>query len=154
MMCPYQDDLTAFVDRELPVLRFHEMTEHLSTCDACRGIESLLRRTVAQLHALPAYEPSPLMRQAVMKRLESRKQPSWFESLLSPRRLVPALVAVTAAAVVLVFSRRETRLDLTDHRDFEIAQNMEMVEDYELLGLQTPEDIEAVQQLHELEVQR
>ena len=58
MSCGYEEDLTAYLDGELPPSRQEEVGRHLSGCGACREVEARLRRSVERLATLPAFEPS------------------------------------------------------------------------------------------------
>jgi anti-sigma factor RsiW len=49
MSCPFEEDLTAYVDAELPPARRVEVETHLRGCAECQGTEALLRRTLARL---------------------------------------------------------------------------------------------------------
>jgi hypothetical protein len=85
------------------------------------------------------------------------EQPSWFERLRASFLLTRAL---PAAALAIAFALVFTRLTSIRHReafelrDYELAANMELIEDYEVLGLESPEDVELVQHLHEFEEPR
>ena len=58
MSCPFEEDLTAYVDTELPPARRAEVEAHLRGCAGCQGTEALLRRTLARLAELPEPVPS------------------------------------------------------------------------------------------------
>ena len=58
MSCPFEEDLTAWVDGELPAARRAEVAEHLGSCAGCQGTEALLRRTLARRAELPEPVPS------------------------------------------------------------------------------------------------
>ena len=52
MSCPFEEDLTAYVDGELPPARRAEVEAHLGGCAGCQGTEALLRSTVARMAEL------------------------------------------------------------------------------------------------------
>lgn len=157
MGCAFEDDLTAYVDGELPATRMKEVEVHLTGCASCRATEGLLRRTVAQLAALPApaFEPTPRLRREVLARIDEPTLWERLKGLLRPVVLVPSLGAVAAAAVLFVATRHRgeavdiNQLELASN--LEVASNMEMLEDYDVLGVDSPDDLEVVQHLHELE---
>lgn len=155
MSCTFEDDLTAYVDGELPAARREEVAAHLGTCPECRATEGLLRRTLAQLPALPQFVPSPSLRREVLAKVDALP-PTLGErlrALLRPTVLVPT--AALAAALVLVLrvgGGTEPGLDVTDPGVLELAANMELVEDYDVAGLDDVDDLEVVAHLHELEV--
>ena len=92
MSCGFEEDLTAYVDGELPPARREEVTAHLDTCAGCRSTHALLRHTVARLAELPAYEPSSATRRAVMAKLDALPVPWWkrLRKWLRPVVLVPS----------------------------------------------------------------
>lgn len=155
MSCTFEDELTAYVDGELPAARQREMEAHLGTCPDCRATEGLLRRTMAQLPALPPFVPSPSMRREVLAKVDALP-PTLGErlrGLLRPSVLVPtAAMACALVLVVRLGGGGEPSLDVTDPGVLELAANMELVEDYDVAGLDDVDDLEVVAHLHELEV--
>jgi anti-sigma factor RsiW len=155
MSCGFEEDLTAYVDGELPPPRRAEVEAHLGTCAGCRATHALLRNAVARLAELPAFEPSPATRRAVLAKLDALPEPWWerLKRLLRPAVLVPSMGLATAVAVALwVAPGPDAPPELADPAEMELAANLELAEDYELLGLDTAEDLEVVANLHELEV--
>jgi len=164
MGCAFEEDLTAFVDGELPAVRAKALEGHLPTCASCRATEGLLRRTVVQLTALPApaFTPNPRLRREVLARLDPQEAPqearllTWLKALLRPVVVFPSLgaLAATVLALVLVSQHREA----TDTGQFELAselevvRNLDVLEDYEVLGMDSAEDLDVVQNLDELGV--
>lgn len=155
MSCGFEEDLTAYVDGELPPPRRAEVEAHLGTCAGCRATHALLRHAVARLAELPAFEPSPATRRAVLAKLDALPEPWWerLKRLLRPAVLVPSMGLATAVAVALwVTPGSDAPPELADSAVMELAANLELAEDYELLGLDNAEDLEVVASLHELEV--
>ena len=110
MSCTVEEDLTAYVDGELSVVEAARVRSHLAACSGCRQTEALLRRTMAEVAMLPAYEPSPALRRRVLAEIEALPRP-WSERMrrwLSPGALAPAGVALAAAAVVAVVVGQRT----------------------------------------------
>lgn len=157
MSCEFEEDLTAYLDRELPPLKHRQLEVHLPTCRGCTDTVALLRRTLHALEALPAFVPSAQLRRDVLNRISAQPQ-GWLDRLkaaLRPGVLVPALT-LTAALVVAVVTVNRLGPDapaLDDVVDLELAANLEVVEDLDVLGLESPEDLEVVQHLDELEGQ-
>ena len=153
MSCGYEEDLTAYLDGELSPSRREEVSRHLSACSACHQVEAGLRRAVEHLATLPAFEPSAALRRAVLNRLDEEptgllvRLRAWFRPVV----LVPSL-GLLAAVVAVVVASPGPRLELSDASQLELAANMEVVEDLELLGVDDLADLEVVEQLHELEV--
>ncbi|HVE81520.1 MAG TPA: zf-HC2 domain-containing protein [Myxococcales bacterium] len=164
MSCAYEEDLTAYVDQELPPLKLRQLEGHLPSCQSCTATLALLRRTVSALEAMPAFSPSPALRRAVLTRI-SEEPPSLLDrlrGLLRPRFMVPALSAAALLAVgvaVVQLSRRgegpaaDAPLMVADATEFELVKNLDLVEDLDVVGLESPEDLEVVEHLDELEGQ-
>lgn len=161
MSCAFEEDLTAYVDRELSPLRLRQLEEHLPGCAGCAQTLSLLKRAVQALEAMPAFSPSPQLRRNVLSRI-SEEVPLWdrLRELLRPKVLVPALSACAVLAVAVAVqlaqapgSPGEAPLLVADASELELIQNMEMMEDLDVLGLESAEDLEVVERLQELEGQ-
>lgn len=155
MSCAEEEDLTAYVDGELAPPHRARVEAHLGTCAACQRTERLLRVTVARMAEVSAFTPSPSTRREVLARVDALP-PTWRErlaALLRPGVLVPSLgVAAAAVLAVLVVGRGggEPALEEWDPGALEVATNLELVEDYEVLGLTSSDDLEVVENLHEL----
>ncbi len=162
MSCAFEEDLTAYVDRELPELKARQLEGHLPGCASCAQTLALLERTVSALEAMPAFAPSPQLRRAVLTRI-SQEPPSLLDRLrgfLRPQVLVPALSAAALLAVGVAVTQMARRhepsgpdapLMVADATELELAQNLELVEDLDVVGLESPEDLEVVEHLDELE---
>jgi len=156
MSCTFEEDLTAYVDGELSPARRAEVEAHLGTCAECHSTEALLRRTMTSLAALPEFKPSADTRRAVLAKVDALPLPLWerLKALLRPSVLVPSLGLAAALGGVLLFAGQESQsLDVTDAGALELAANLELVEDYDIVGLDSSEDLEVIENLHELEVQ-
>jgi anti-sigma factor RsiW len=155
MSCPYEEDLTAYVDGELAPARRAGMEAHLGGCAGCQGTEALLRRTVARMAELPESTPSPAMRREVLAKLDALP-PTLGErlrALLKPSVLVPAAgLAAVAGLALYTAAPSEPTLEVADAGTLELAMNLEVVEDYDVVGLDNGEDLEVIASLHELEV--
>jgi len=155
MSCPFEEDLTAYVDRELSTLRERQVSLHLPTCASCRSTLGLLERTVARVETMPAFEPSAGLRRAVLNRID--QPPALLDRLraaLTPGVMMPSFGLAAAALVVVVLNqsnRNPPGPPLLEPGQLELATNLEMVEDYDVLGLESPEDVEVVRNLKELE---
>jgi len=151
MSCSNAGELTAYLDRELPVFQLKQIESHLASCRECRSTERLLRKTVVRLAELPALELSNVTRRNVLSQLDeaaNRSIGSRLKALWRPQVLFPSL-GLALAVIVLVISREP--LELRDARLFEVGANLELAEDYEVVGLSSLDDLEVVQHLHELE---
>jgi anti-sigma factor RsiW len=154
MSCTFEEDLTAYVDGELPAARRGEVEAHLGGCADCRATEALLRRTLEPLATLPEFVPSASMRREVLAKVDALP-PTLRErlrALLRPGVLVPAAAVAGAALLALNLGGGEPSLEVTDPGVLELAANLDLVEDYEVVGLESIDDMEVVAHLHELEV--
>jgi anti-sigma factor RsiW len=152
MSCAYEEDLTAFVDRELPDLRARQIEAHLPGCEACRATLALIQRTVEQLASLPELETSPSLRRLVLRRVDELPEGFWSRARgwLRPVVLVPAMGMAAAAAVAVVVVERD-RSAPASLDQLVVAENLEVLEDMDVVGLDSPDDLEVVAQLDELE---
>lgn len=156
MSCAFEEDLTAYLDGELPQARSAEVKAHLAGCPDCRATEALLRSTVEQLHALPAFEPSRAMRRELLAKVDAIPPP-WLERLKAffrPWVLLPTGGVVAAAVVLAVIGlehRHRRPMELSAPAQLELAMNYDVVENYEVLGVDSPEDLDVVEHLQDLE---
>lgn len=158
MSCSYEEDLTAYVDGELSPSDRARVEAHLGTCAGCQGTERLLRLTVARMAEVPDFTPSPSARRDVLARVDALPL-TWrerFANLLRPGVLVPSAgLAAVAVLTLLVAGRTRVETPALEEWDpgaIEMAANLELAEDYEVLGLDSSEDLEVVENLHELGV--
>jgi len=155
MSCAFEEELTAYIDGELPPPRRAEVEAHLGTCAECRSTEGLLRRTLVQLEALPEFKPSPDTRRAVLAKVDALPLPlrERLKALLRPTVLVPSLGMAAAVGLAVIYSGHESHpVDVTDAGTLELAANLELVEDYDVVGMDNADDMEVIEHLHELEV--
>lgn len=155
MSCALEEDLTAYVDGELPPARRAEVEHHLPGCSACRSTEALLRRTLARLAELPEPSVSTATRRQVLARIDELPVPlrQRLLALLRPSVLVPAAGLAAAAGLAVYLSPQGMAPELEDPQMLELAANLEVLEDYDIAGLEGAEDLEVVARLHELEGQ-
>ncbi|HET9157389.1 MAG TPA: zf-HC2 domain-containing protein [Myxococcaceae bacterium] len=150
MSCTVEDELTAYLDGELSVVEAARVRTHLASCADCRATEALLRRTVTELAALPAFEPSTGLRRRVLAEVEALPRP-WPERLrtwLRPALLAPAGVAVATAVVVAVVAGQ--RVSAERRTELAVAEHYELLTDYEVVGL-SRDDLDVVEHLDELQ---
>jgi anti-sigma factor RsiW len=150
MSCTVEDELTAYLDGELAPVDAARVRSHLSSCSDCRATEALLRRTMTELAALPAFEPSLALRRRVLAEVDALRRP-WPERMrawLRPGLLAPAGVALATAAVVAVVAGQravaERRMELA------VGEHYELLSDYEVVGL-SQDDLDVVEHLDELQ---
>lgn len=149
-MSDLEEDLTAYIDGELPPERMAALEAELAKNPALRALEQGLRRSIEAVEALPSPETSPALRRAVM---EAIAQPTFFERWFTLPRLLPLSLALAAGLSAVVFwpTPGEDGVPV-DEEKLLLAQNLEVVEDLDLMDLGSTEDLDVVAQLHELEV--
>ncbi len=149
----WSEELTAYIDGELDAETAQALEAQLAVDPALKALEQQLRKTVAMMALMPALEPSAALRRAVLNKVA---EPSWRErvvSLLSVNRLVPAgMVAAAGVAAFLVVRGHDSSAPggVENEEQLFVAQNMDVVEDLDLVGLDGADDFEVVARLHEL----
>lgn len=155
MSCNVEAELTAYVDGELEAAQASTVRSHLLLCADCRATEALLRQTVHTLAALPAFEPSFGLRRTVLQQVDAAGTPlrQRLRRWLRPAVLVPAgLVTASAVALLAVQALRPSLPpELQDGARLDVAMNYDVVANYDILGLDEPDDVEVVARLQELE---
>ena len=149
------ENLTAYIDGELSELEAKRMEEALKSDPELAKLEQQLRATVTAVEKMTAPEPSRDLRRAVLNRLDEKTTLEKLRALFTLPRLVPlAGLAAAAAVTVVVMGGRGGKPDRPglDVETLELAQNMEVIEDLDLIGLENPDDLDIVANLHQLEV--
>lgn len=148
------DDLTALLDGALEPARRSEVEGHLSGCAACRSERDQIARALAAVATLPPPPPPPPgFEQRFYARLarEAPRRRTLLERLSAHpfRWLVPASGLAAALAVGIGVRQAGERADL------EMARHLDLLENYvevaSLGAVETPEDLEVVAHLDELE---
>jgi anti-sigma factor RsiW len=147
------EDLTAYIDGELNELDARRMEEALKADPELAALERRLRATVTAVEKMEAPVPSLALKRAVLGRLDAPSALERLKAFFTLPRLVPA-VGLAAAAAVTVIVVKNKMVEPPQPEDAEalvLAQNMEVVEDLDLIGLDNPDDLEVVANLHDLE---
>ena len=157
MTCAYETDLTAYLDQELSPARAQEVTAHLRTCASCAPALALLRHTVGRLSEVAVFEPSAQLRRSVLNAIANEPAGAW-EALKRrwwmTRLLVPTLAGATALGVVLLVTHQSNQRlanEMAETESIELAANLEVVRDLDVLGVEQPDDVEVVANLDDLE---
>ena len=149
-MSEFEEDLSAYIDGELPPERVKAMEAALVKDPALRALEQRLRRSIEAVEAMPLPQTSsPALRRAVLAAID---EPTFFERWFKLPRLLPIGLAVAAGVSAVVFWPRPEEAVQFDEEKLLLAQNLEEVEDLDLVDLGSTEDLDVVAQLHELEV--
>jgi anti-sigma factor RsiW len=149
----WQNELTAYIDGELSETERREVDVQLARDPKLRALETKLRATVTLMRRLEAPMPSAALKAGVMSQLDDsavHAKTSW----LSLPKLVPLVAFAAAALMVVVLRGKQEGLPaiVVDDQVL-LAQNIELVEDLDLLGLGSVDDVDIIEQLKELEVQ-
>jgi len=153
-MNPLAEELTAYLDGELPPERVKVLEAELASDPSFRALEQRLRASIVAVEALPPppAEASPALRRAV---LAAVGEPTFKEKWLTWPRLLPVFGLAVAATVTLVVWPRasldEEQPGGLDEEKLMLAQNLEVVEDLDLMALDSAADLDVVAELHELE---
>jgi hypothetical protein len=147
-MSDFQEELTAYIDGELPPEKVRELEAALAKDAQLRSLEQRLRRSIDAVEALPLPQTSPALRRAVLAEID---KPTFWEKWFTLPRLLPLGLALAAGLTAVVLWPREEPPGL-DEEKLLLAQNLEVVEDLDLVDLGSTEDLDVVAQLHELEV--
>lgn len=148
-MSQYEEDLSAYIDGELPPERVKALEAALAKDPQLRSLEQRLRQSIEAVEALPLPETSsPALRRAVLAAID---QPTFWEKWFTLPRLLPLGLAMAAGVSALVFWPSDEAAPL-DEEKLLLAQNLEVVEDLDLVDLGSMEDLDVVAELHELEV--
>ena len=146
------EELTAYIDGELNELDARRVEEALKADPELAALERRLRATVTAVEALSAPAPSVALRRAVLGRIDEPTALDRLKGFFTLPRLVPAVGLAAAAAVAVVVVKSKTaETPVEDPEALVLAQNMEVVEDLDLIGLENPDDLEVVANLKELE---
>ncbi|MBX7101923.1 MAG: hypothetical protein K1X89_29675 [Myxococcaceae bacterium] len=157
MMPDDAEQLTAYIDGELSPEAVQALEARLAADPALRSLHAQLALTVAKVEALPPETVAvrPAARAAVLRRVaEPEERQGFFAAWLTPRRLLPSLglsVAVAIAVAVSLRGPHEREVDVPGEEELQLAQQLDVLENYEVLGLESADDFEVVAALHELE---
>lgn len=146
-------ELTAYIDGELSAEDTTALEAALAADPQLKALEAQLRRTVTLVEAMEAPATSQALRRGVLNAVDTPTLGEKLAAWLTPARLVPAgAFAAAVLAVVVVVGRNEGTPK--DEEQLFLAQNMDVLEDLDVVGLDSPEDLDVVASLKELEVQR
>ncbi len=148
-------ELTAYLDGELPADAARALEDELTQRPDLAARLASLRRVVALVATLPEPAPSPALRRAVLARLEQRTWAERARAFFAGPTWVRTGAALAVAAVVAVMVASDRREPVPrpplDEESWTVAQDLEVTEDFELLGLESADDVEVVSRLAQLE---
>jgi len=134
-----RDDLSAWLDGELPVARAAAVAAHVDTCAACRAHSNALRGVDQALGAvsLPELRPDALaeLRRRVAAEPQARSGRGAPRRAPAPRwRYALGVGAAAAAALVLYFVTATDPLDGATPEELTLALDLDTVEDLEVIA--------------------
>ena len=148
-------ELTAFLDGALAPAERAEVEAHLAGCATCRAERDRLASALALLSRLPpGPPPASGFEQRFYARLARekaglRERRTLFDRV-AWRWIVPTLAGALATAAVIVYTSKQKQ----EHEIF-MAEHLELFQSYELVAsvgaVETPDDVEVVAHLDELE---
>jgi anti-sigma factor RsiW len=148
----HQEDLTAYLDGELAEADRRDLEAALEKDPALRAELAQLQGAVAALKALPQPSASAALRRAVLAEVAGpQRLGERLKLMFTLPRLAPIAGLAAAAALAVVAMRPGGDRAPADPEQLFLAQNMELLEDLDTLGLESPEDLEVVMNLDALE---
>lgn len=148
-----EENLTAYLDGELPEAQARAVEAALAKDPALRATAERLKGAIAAVKALPEPAASAALRRQVLARVAGPQTlGERLGALFTLPRLAPfAGLAAAAALAVVVAQGKGGDERPADPEQLFLAQNMEVLEDLEIIGLENPEDLEVVLSLDALE---
>ena len=103
-----QNDLSAFVDGELPPSRNAEVEAHVASCGTCRRRVAELKKLASGVAAMPRLQPTSEFLAEVRRKLDTPmpKQESWVDVMFRPywvKLPAEALAVMIVVGVTLMF---------------------------------------------------
>ena len=147
-------NLTAYIDGELSELDAKRIEEALKADPELAALERRLRSAVTVVEKMEAPAPSLALRRAVLGRIDAPTALERLKTFFTLPRLVPAAGLAAAAAIavaIAVKNRHHEGPTAEEAESLVLAQNMDVVEDLDVMGLENPDDLEVVANLKELE---
>ncbi len=148
-----QQALVNYYYQELDGPERLDIARHLETCAACRQTYVQIKKALAivakeQLEKDKSSAFWQDFQYKVYQKLEAEKTArSWWQDLLVPRKLIPALAGTIVLLLIIVTSARlvQHRPEMTSS-DLQLAQELELIENYDLI-----QDLEILENLPEVE---
>jgi len=141
-MSDIEEDLSAWLDGELSEARAKEVAAAVAADPRLINLTESLKQTRAAMATLSTPEPSPRLRALVLS--EVAKTPE-------KHRFWPALFLGFAAAAGLAALIWWPREPAFDEERLLLAQNLELLQDYDAMAVTNPEDLEVIAAMKELE---
>lgn len=134
-------ELSAWLDGELEAARAKEVEALVATDAELSSLAEKLKASKVLLTSLSSPDAPPRLRANVLSAID---QPPWWKKWFTVPRV--ALAAVATLGVV-VWLRPGVNVD---EQNLLVAQNLELLEDYEVLSLRDAEDLEVISAMNEL----
>ncbi len=141
-MSDIEEDLSAWLDGELSEARAQEVAAAVAADPRLTKLADSLKKSRALMATLATPEPSPRLRALVLS--ETAKQPE-------KKPFWPALFLGFAAAAGLAALLWWPREPAFDEERLMLAQNLELLQDYDAMAVTNPDDLEVIAAMNELE---
>jgi anti-sigma factor RsiW len=134
-----ETQLIGWLDGKASESERREVELHLVACSACRERAEEFRRVWNVLDEAPAIEPSLGFDARVRQRVAAEPRPTPFAWLPQPRFAL-ATAALVALAIWLSAVPPAPQVAQTPDEEFQMIQNLPVLEDYEVLANFEPLD--------------
>jgi anti-sigma factor RsiW len=134
-----ETQMIAWLDGKATETERREVELHLIACSDCRARAEEFRRVWNVLDEAPAIEPSRGFDAQVRQRVAAEPRPGLFAWLPQPRFAL-ATAALIALAIWLSAVPPTVEVAQTPDEEFQMIQNLPVLEDYEVLANFEPLD--------------
>lgn len=142
-------ELSAWLDGELPAERAGAVEAAVAADARLSALAQKLRESKSLLASLEAPAPSSRLRANVLSAIAAPSPQPWWRSWLTVPRV--SLGALAAAALISAFLWSRPDPETPDVDRLLVAQNLDLLEDYEVMSLRDPEDLEVIAAMDELQ---
>ncbi|MGV3625973.1 MAG: anti-sigma factor family protein [Archangium sp.] len=139
-------ELSAWLDGELEPAKAEEVGALVASDAKLSALAAKLKQSRELLASLDSPEPSPRLRANVLSAIAAPVPAPWWKSWLT----IPRVSLGALAAVALISALLWKQPDL-DEEKLLVAQNLELLEDYEVMSLRDSEDLEVIAAMKELQ---
>jgi anti-sigma factor RsiW len=135
-----ETQLIAYLDGKAAENERRDVEQHLAACAACRARADEFRRVWTVLDEAPAIEPSLGFDAHVRQRIAAEPRPAALAWLIPQPRFAFALSVLVALAIWLSALPPAVEIAQTPDEEFQMIQNLPVLEDYEVLANFEPLD--------------
>lgn len=140
-------ELSAWLDGELDDAKAKEVEALVASDPRLAVLAGKLKHSRALLSSLSSPEATPRLRANVLSAIAAPSPEAWWKKWLTLPRLSLGALAAVALISAFVWTRPEFG---GDEEKLLVAQNLELLEDYEVMSLRDSEDLEVIAAMNEL----